>query len=210
MAPSGSFSRGSPLDTSAHVRRAVDGDGESLDWLIGRFSPLLLAQASERLGPHLRRVHDPEDVVQEAWAVALPKLAGLTARDGRYTPVVLKYLGTTVLYRVQNLLRKQLGHAAVIAGEDGLALSQLPAETVDRISRAVRSERERALRSAIDALPKQDRRIVLRRGVEQEPVQEIAAELGLAPNTVSVKYRRALAKLRDALPGSVFEELDED
>ncbi len=206
MAGRDPFSRGSGLDTSAHVRRALDGDGDSLGWLVGRLSPLLVAQAAERLGPHLRRHHDPEDVVQEAWAVALPKLAGLDARDGRYTPVVLKYLATTVLYRVQNLLRKQLARG----GDEAPALSQLPAETAQRISRAVREEREQALHAAIDALPDVDRRIVVLRGIEGLTVQQIAAELELVPNTVSVKYRRALARLRETLPGSVFEELDED
>ena len=33
------------LETSHHVRRALRGDESSIDWLVGRFSPVLLAQA---------------------------------------------------------------------------------------------------------------------------------------------------------------------
>ena len=49
------------------------------------------------------------------------------------------------------------------------------------------------------------------RGIEQNPVQDVALLLGLRPNTVTVRYRRALARLRELVPGSAFDELgDED
>jgi len=81
-------------DTTLHVRRAKGGDRDSLAWLADRFSPLLLAQARYRLRGRLARWVQPEDVVQDVWAVALPALPGLEASDGRETPVVLKFLAT--------------------------------------------------------------------------------------------------------------------
>jgi RNA polymerase sigma-70 factor (ECF subfamily) len=197
-------------DTTRHVRRAVEGSQDSVAWLVERFSPLLLAQALHRLGPHLRRLYDPEDLVQEVWAVSLPRLAGLGPRDGRFTPVVLKFLSTTLLYRVQNLLQKHLrGGAQDGAHEVSATFSELPAATGRLISGAVRSEQQETLRAAIDRLPEVDRQILVLRGIEQNPVQEVAALLKLKPNTVTVKYRRALERLREKLPGSVFEELQD-
>ena len=198
-----------PELTSIHVHQAVEGDMQSYDWLIRRFAPLLLAQASNRLGPHLRRWYDPEDIVQEVWAVALPRLAGLTPRDGRLTPVVLKFLSTTVLYRVQNLLQKHLraGAGESVEKEVGATFSQLPDETSQLISRAIRHERKDALWQAIEQLPELDREIVVQRGIEQNPVQEIAMLLNEKPNTITVRYRRALERLRTSFPESVLAEL---
>ena len=41
--------------TTMHVRRAIDGDRTSLEWLVTRLSPYLRAQASYRLGPAMSR-----------------------------------------------------------------------------------------------------------------------------------------------------------
>ena len=71
------------VQTTLQVRRAMAGDRSSTDWIVQRLSPLLLAQAEYRLGPALRTEIDPADLVAEAWLVALPKLAELTAREGR-------------------------------------------------------------------------------------------------------------------------------
>ena len=57
--------------TTMHVRRAVGGDLTSLDWVVSRLAPLLVAQAQWRLGTALRRYYDPEDLVSDAWAVTL-------------------------------------------------------------------------------------------------------------------------------------------
>lgn len=194
--------------TTLRVREAAEGKEESLEWLVARFSPLLLAQVTHRLGPALRRTYDPEDVVQEVWAVALPRLSGLSPRDGRLTPVVLRFLCTTVLYQVSNLLKRHIQKGSPKPGEDfGVAFSQLPAPTSLAIGRAMRSEKEQALRTAIDALQDVDRQVVILRGIEQNSVQEVASILGLKPNSVTVKYRRALEKLRARLPGSILDEL---
>jgi DNA-directed RNA polymerase specialized sigma24 family protein len=48
------------------------------------------------------------------------------------------------------------------------------------------------------------------RAIEGVSNQEAAAQLGETPTTVSHRYRRALAKLRGALPGSFLEELLDD
>src|SRR5262245_40615244 len=45
--------------TSIHVQRAKHGDEASLDWIVRRFTPLLLAQARYRLGASLRAHYDP-------------------------------------------------------------------------------------------------------------------------------------------------------
>ena len=199
-------------DTTIHVRRALDGDRASLDWIVAHFSPLLLAQARYRLGDTLKNLYDPEDLVSETWAVALPRLPELPPRDGRHTPVLLRFLGTTLLYRFNNLLRKHLGgKPKQKRGSEGVSseadpLAALPADVSGVVSKALRHEAKGVVGESIDRLGEEDREIVILRGIEQNSPEEVAALLGIPQPHVNVRYHRALKKLRVLLPASVFDE----
>jgi RNA polymerase sigma factor (sigma-70 family) len=196
--------------TTLRVREAAAGESAGLEWLVARFSALLTLQVRHRLGPELRRIYDPEDIVQEVWAIALRRLEELQPREGRMTPVVLRFLSTTALHLVSNLLRKHIRHSAQDgAKEIGAAFSQLPAPTSVAIGRALRAEREESLHQAIEELDELDRQIVILRGIEQNSVQDVGIILVIKPNTVTVRYRRALDKLREKLPDSVFGEMED-
>ncbi len=197
-------------ETSRHVRAAVGGDVQGVDWIVRRFSPLLQAQADMLLGRKLRRLYDPADLVADVWAVALPRLRGLPARSGRFTPVLMKFLATTLRFVMSNILqkhgRRQSKEVTVSEFDDSGVREPLDDETSGIVTAAVHAEDHRALIAAISKLGEELRSIVLLRGFEQLPYEEIANQLGLLPNTVSVKYRRALEKLRGLLPGSIFDE----
>ena len=203
---------GSGDPTTLHVRRAMDGDLESISWIVARFTPLLISQARYRLGARLRRICDPDDLVADVWAVVLPRLAGLSSRDGRFTPVLLRFLATTLLYRFNNLVQKHItGKPLQDAGEDGEErdlLKALPDEASGVVTRVVRSESQGEVLQALEDLDDKDREVVILRGIEQNPNQEVATLLGELPNTVAVRYKRALERLRQRLPGSLFSELD--
>jgi RNA polymerase sigma-70 factor (ECF subfamily) len=196
------------LDTTTiHVRRARRGDALSLAWVVERFSPLLLAQARYRLGPQARGV-DPEDVVQDVWATALPRLPELGERDGRSTPVLLRFLSTAVLHQVNNRLRKRAAAAAGGLDEDS-PWCALPDETRGPLTRALASESRRRVLAAIDSLSERDRELVVLRGIEQQANDDVAAQLGLTPNTCAQAWHRALERLRERLSGSAFDDLEE-
>lgn len=203
--------------TTYHVRRAVDGDGDSLAWLVSRLSPLLLAQASYRLGPVLRELYDPEDLVQDAWMVALPWLTTMPARDGRHTPVLLKFLGTTMVNRIQNLTRKHIvGKPARRSGRytgslpERDPLDQLSAQQSGAITQAIRRERRNTVTTCLDTLAAKDREVIVLRGIEQLSVRTVGVMLEISPEAVAMRYHRALKALRAQLPGSVFDEMHED
>ncbi len=198
-----------PADlTTQHVARARAGDAASLAWLVERFSPLLLAQARYRLGPRMANRITPDDVVQDTWALSLPHLAGLTPRDGRSTPVLLRFLSTTLLRQVNNLLRWRM-HAAEEGGDASAPFRSLSAETRGPLTRAMHLESRSLVLAAIDELAERDRELVVLRAIEQRANEEVAELLGLAPNTASQAYRRALERLRARLPRSAFDELEE-
>jgi RNA polymerase sigma-70 factor (ECF subfamily) len=200
--------------TSLHVRRARDGDRVSVEWLVERFTPLLMAQARYQLQGVLGKLYEPEDLVQEVWLVALPRLADLPERGGRYTPVLLKFLAGILTNKVGNWLQKHVlaksrPEAEAKAGSDS-ELHGAADPLTGVVTRLLRSERQDAVRQALNELKQDDRDILILRGVEQSSYAAIGAILGVDPANLPMRYRRALERLRQKLPGSIFDELSAD
>lgn len=198
--------------TSFHVRRARSGDELSLTWLVERISPLLRAAAEYRLGRTLRALYDPEDIVHDVWVTVLPRLHELPSRDERYTPVLLKFLSSTLRFRISNLIQKHISGKPVrqLASEERDPLDEAVAHTTDIVHRAARNEVCRLIAAGLERLEPRDQEIIVLRGIEQHPYQEIAAVLGADAKVLAVRYQRALEKLRRELPGSVYDELGDD
>jgi DNA-directed RNA polymerase specialized sigma24 family protein len=171
--------------TSFHVLRAEQGDVASLEWVVRRFSPLLLAQAEFRLGPRLRRLWEPEDLVSEVWAVALPRLDELARREGRKTPVLLRFLTTTLLNRTIGLVKKEISGPRGRRALDGKAdtedvLAALPTESSGVVTSVVRRERDGTVATVLAGLDPEDREIIVLRGIEQNPGSTVAVCSGSA------------------------------
>ncbi len=195
--------------TSHHARQARSGDLESIEWLVRRFSSLLLVNARYRIGPVLSRHYDAEDIVDEVWAITLPRLSSLSERDGRFTPVLLKFLSTTLIRRCNDLMKKYARERRFVPIGIGTGPGEaLAAETTAAISRVVRQERAEAVASAIEALPDRDRELLILRGIEQQPYRAIEAIVGRDHKALAVEYRRALDKLKAKLGGTVIEDLE--
>ncbi len=191
-------------DTTFHVGRAMGGDLASLDWVVRRLAPLLEAHAEFRLGA-LRRTCEPVELVQEAWLVALPRLPELASRADRCTPVLLAFLTTTIVQRIYNLAKKQARERERL---DDVGVSKVAADVSGVVTHALRRERRDSVRTALDELSPDDRQVILLRGIEQQPTKTASVVLGISEDAVSKRYRRALQRLRDRLPGSVFDELE--
>lgn len=191
-------------ETSLHVGRARDGDAKSLAWVVGRMTPLLLAQARFRIGRVLAGHYDPEDLVQDVWIRAIPKLRSLDARDGRLTPVLVRFLSSILLNRYRNLLDKHMGNKPM---REEFEHDNLPAEQAEVIQDVMRIELVGTVQACIEELSADDREIVVLRAIEQAPLAEVAAVLRISSNAAAVRYHRALKRLRVRLPDSVFHEL---
>ena len=196
--------------TSLHIRGAIEGQKDSLSWIVTRFSPFVRVQAEYRLRGSLRRSLDPEDLVHEVWLVVLPRLTDLIPRDEHFTPVLLKFLGTTLLHKVNQALTRHLALPRELrtlgGGEEGQA-RELSASMTSVLSRLHRDEVSDAMEEAIGGLKVHEREVLVLRGIEQLPNREVANTLGLNSSTVAMRYSRALESLRVRLPGSLFDEL---
>lgn len=198
--------------TTHHVRRAAEGEAGSLDWIVARFSPFLLVHARQRLLPRLRDLYDPEDLVQDVWAVALPRLGSLPERGGRLTPVLLKFLGTTLLNRYGNLLQKHIQGKPLRQHGEGASdgIDAMPKDVTGAITHAVRNEQAERVRVAIDQLAPRDREVLVLRGLEQGSPEDVALVIGTSRQDVAVRYHRALKRLRKQLPGTILDEIGDD
>lgn len=205
--------------TSLYVRRIISQPDEaSWLWLVQRLNPLLELQAEYRLRGAARSLCDPQDLLNEAWLVTFMRLHQLRPRDGRWTPVLLEFLSTTLLHKINDLLRKELRRriprgtllGAVGTREDA-PMDRPPSEWSDRLtsalSAAARSEVGDLLRAALARLSPAEREIVVLRGIEQRSNEEVAALLGLGTSAASMRWIRALARLRRSLPAHVVEDL---
>ena len=209
----GQRSNDSQDSATTQIRLLRSGHAGAQAWLIDRFTPALFMSARYRIHQHLRGLYDPEDLVQEVWAVALPRLEDLRARDGHYTPVILRFLITILLNKYQNLMQKHLREKlkGVPSAQEPFSevIKALPDETTTIISRAIRHETWEKIRDVMQRLSREDRRIVILRGIEQISNQDAALVLDEPPATVSTRYRRALEKLRNLLPDTFFSDLHE-
>jgi RNA polymerase sigma-70 factor (ECF subfamily) len=198
--------------TSIHLRRALGGIMDSLTWIIERFTPVLLVAAARRLGPHLRRLYEPEDVVNEVWVAVLPRLVDLEPREGRLTPVLLRFLATSLVSHINNLARRygrREGRIRQVASSGAFG-ADLSAHITGVVTRVARQEACQSLHRILEELPEEDREIIILRAIEQNPNIEAARRLGLAPGTAAVRFHRALNRLRERIKGSIFDEIVAD
>lgn len=196
-------------ETTFHVRRAVIGNAESQAWVVEHFHALLLCQARYRLGGRLTPRYDPEDLVQQVWKICLPRLDRIRPRNGRMTPVLVKFLSNVLLQDYMNLAKKH--YMSDMRDEPGdvqdLAPSRAPVD-VDASPSMLAAQREtvRVVGKALDAMPDSAREILVLRGIEQLSYAVISAKLDVAEGALRERYRRALQKLRGALPQSILDE----
>ncbi len=198
-----------PSSITTHwVGRACDGDQSAVAWVVERFSPLLVSQASALLRTAGRPDLDPHDIVQETWIETLPQLSKLARRANRITPVLVRFLGTILQRRVARGTRPRAKATAVVPfSPDASVFDRLAVGEGSPVHTIIRSESVARVRSAIDQLGEPKRSVVLMRAVEGLEPAEVGARLNLPRATVNLTYHRALEDLRETLQDSVFNEL---
>jgi RNA polymerase sigma factor (sigma-70 family) len=201
--------------TSIRLRRAVGGDRDSLGWLVAHFDPFVIAQVRIRLGAAAPGGDEIRDVVDEIWLVTLGKLGDLRPRENRLTPVLLKFLVTTSFNVCNNYLRRVIAQKGRSPAALPKASARTPTPTIARIAArqagvpTEASWREVSARigAALDSLEPDKVEVLVLRLIEQRSNAEISAILGIPRNTVAVRYRRALEKLRSSLPLAIFTDV---
>jgi RNA polymerase sigma factor (sigma-70 family) len=153
----------------------------------------------------VRYAADPEDVVNDVWLRALDRIPRLQPNPGeRMGPTLLRYLSTILIHRVFEILE---GHARHKVRKSPLR----PAEGKRPWLRAI-IEREihAELKDAIHSLDAISQRTFIQHAQEGRSYEWIARLEGMTPSQAREIYRRAVSLLRLRLPGSIFDEFDDD
>lgn len=146
------------------------------------------------MNPLLLKRMSPEDVVQSTFENALRREEYFVTNPE--VPVYFK-LRTVFLQTMTDIERRHLGGAGRdIRREVGEVDVELPGDVTTPVSRVDRSERHALLRRAVDSLDETDRQIVTLRSFDGLGNLECAAILGLTPKAASMRYVRALERLK--------------
>jgi RNA polymerase sigma-70 factor (ECF subfamily) len=197
-------------DTDHLLDRAGQGDAAARQQLLARHRPRLLAMVAARLDRRLAARLDPSDVVQEALAEAARRLDDyLRDRPLPFYP----WLRQLAWDRLAREHRTHLARARRSVRREEPDLLGLPDESVAQLARrlahsasspsrhALRAEQQGRVRAALALLGEADREVLLLRYLEQLPLREVAAVLGVGESVVKMRHFRALERLRALLEG---------
>ena len=192
------------------LARARSGDPAALTVLFERFTPILLGIARRRTGNGYRGNHGADDLVQSTWLTFLGHVPVL--QDGRATPMLLAFLSRTLNFHFLNSVSKEQRSRGTPPDSDSTTGAEaLMDSATSVVSGLARSELVERIHEALTSLAAVDQEIMQLRGFDRLPVKDVATMLGMTPNNVAQRYRRALTRLRTLLPGTLFEDLhDED
>jgi RNA polymerase sigma-70 factor (ECF subfamily) len=198
-----------PPNTEELLAQARRGEPEAVERLLTAHREPLRRMISLRLDPALAARLDASDVVQEVLLEASRRLDDYLRNPVMPFHLWLRHIAKDHIIDAhrrhrqaqrRSLDREQSLVPAVLADHSSLELAaQLLDQEPTPATAAIRHELQRRLDGAIAALDEDDREVILLRHGEQLSNQEVAAVLGLSEAAASMRYLRAVRRLRAAL-----------
>ncbi|MBX9581327.1 MAG: sigma-70 family RNA polymerase sigma factor, partial [Gemmataceae bacterium] len=188
---------------------ARQGTPGAVDHLLAEFREPLRRVIGLRLDPAVARRVDASDIVQDVLIEANQRLAEYLQHPDMPFHLWLRHLAQDRI--IDTHRRHRLAQRRSVDREQPIARpawadessASLVAHLVDTertpTSEAIAHELQRRLSDAIDRLSDDDREIVLMRHHEALSNQEVAKALGLTEAAASMRYLRALRRLRVVL-----------
>jgi RNA polymerase sigma-70 factor (ECF subfamily) len=192
------------------IARVRLGDRDALAAAFAEHRPRLLRSATLRMDPRLAARVSPEDVLQEAYVSAAQRCSHV---EGDSEAALFLWLRLVTLQTLIDLHRRHVGTQArsvereagrPTAADSGATVNWgigLPGSVTSPTEVMRRGERSERLRGAIDGLSALDREILLLRHFEELSNQEVATVLKIEQKAASIRYFRALTRLRKVLEG---------
>jgi RNA polymerase sigma-70 factor (ECF subfamily) len=196
-------------NTDRLIENAKSGDADAVDRLLGEFREPLRQVIGLRLDPAVARRVDASDIVQDVLLEANQRLTDYLKHPDMPFHLWLRHLAQDRI--IDTHRRHRLAQRRSVDREQAIARPtmndessiSLVAQLVDTertpASEAIQHELQRRLGDAIDQLADDDREIVLMRHHEALSNQEVAHALKLTEAAASMRYLRALRRLRGIL-----------
>lgn len=196
-------------ETDQLLDRVRQGDAAALEQLFGQYREPLRKVVDLRMDPVLGRRVDASDIVQDVLIEANQRLVEYLKNPTMPFHLWLRHLAqdriidTHRRHRLaqrRSVDREQPINPPAWADESSQSLvAQLMDTERTPASEAIQTELARKLANAINELSQDDREIILLRHQEQHSNQDVATLLGLTEAAASMRYLRALRRLRAVL-----------
>ena len=196
-------------ETQELLDRARTGEAGAVDRLLAGHREPLRRMISLRLDPALAARVDASDVVQDVLLEASRRLKDYLRDPSMPFHLWLRHIARDHVidaYRRHRLAQRRSldrERPMLAAGLNDRSSVELAGRLVDPeltpATAAVRQELQRRLHAAIAELAEADREIILMKHFEQLSNQEIAAFLGLSEAAASMRYLRAVRRLKASL-----------
>jgi RNA polymerase sigma-70 factor (ECF subfamily) len=188
---------------------ARGGDADAVNRLLEKHREALRRMIDMRLDRRIRQRVDASDVVQEVLVDAHRRINDYLSNPAMPFHLWLRQMAQDRLIdahrRHRDAARRSLDREQplVIAGTDDRSTIELAAQLWDReltpAAAATVRELQQRFAAAVEQLEEQDREVVLMRHFEQLSNSEVAEALGLTPPAASMRYLRAMRRLRELL-----------
>jgi RNA polymerase sigma-70 factor (ECF subfamily) len=198
-----------PQETQELLDKVRHGEAQAVDRLLVRHRDPLRRMIDLRLDPALAGRIDASDVVQDVLLEASRRLADYLKNPLMPFHLWLRHIAQDHiidahrrhrLAQRRSLDKEQPLHLGKLGDQSSLDLAaQLFDQELTPASAAIRQEMQRRLESAVGALESDDREIIVMRHFEQMTNQEVAGILGLSEAAASMRYLRALRRLKTQL-----------
>jgi RNA polymerase sigma-70 factor (ECF subfamily) len=192
----------SVLDTPRLVVLAQQGKTEAMNVLLCRYVPRVRKIVTIRMGPKLKGVVDPDDVVQDALTQVFSGIRLFKPiTEGSFRNWVARLTENEIIdhLRKATTKRETFERRALRGHEAGVSLSKLMAPDGDWPSKkAEQRELEAKVEEALSQLPKHHREIIVLHTLCEMEFTEVAVTMGFeSANTARQMYFRAMEKLRE-------------
>lgn len=203
--------------TDELLARARTGEPAAVEQLLTAHREPLRRMIDLRLDPALAARVDASDVVQDVLLEAHRRLSDYLRNPVMPFHLWLRHIAKDHIIDAhrrhrqaqrRSLDREQPLVPARLSDQSSFELAgQLLDQELTPASAAIRHELQRRLDAAVAQLDEDDRDVILMRHGEQLSNQEVAAALGLSEAAASMRYLRAVRRLRAALlPGGASGE----
>lgn len=180
--------------TEALARAAVSGEADRFGEAWARVAPAIQAWAALRVRPPLRQQVDPDDIVQEVACRSWRAFAGWDAEQGAFRGWVFGIANNVLREVLRRLASDRAGSAG--PGLDTERWAQVP-DTATHVTQAVRRDESLVkLLQHVEDLPDDDRRLLILRGLEGLPHDQLAELLGSTSDAVAKRWQRLCERLR--------------
>ena len=197
-------------NTEKLLADARDGDGDAVNQLLERHRDAVRKMIDLRMDQVLKRRVDASDIVQEVMIEANRRLNNFLENPVMPFHLWLRQMAKDRLIdahrRHRGAARRSMDREQplVAAAHDESSLdliAQLKDQELTPAAAATWQELQRRFQDACEQLDSTDQEIVLMRHFEQLSNAEAASALELSPQAASMRYLRAMRRLRELMDG---------